>query len=158
VSTRPSKFSRSDASVITVAAPPSRDRPGTGPLPMALPLAVATQLVLFALGALLAIYGALLVPRGPRFGGTVLSLGVLIAIVGNVAGPWLGRAVAGRLGGIAPAGGWLLAALALATSRPAGSVILPGGGDLALPALLFLVLGVIAGAVGAATGPRAWRR
>jgi hypothetical protein len=125
---------------------------------MPLPYALSVQAVLFALGVLLGIYGAFLVPSGPRLGGTVLSLGVLIAVVGNVAGPWLGRAAAGRFGGITPLVGWLLATLALGTARPAGSVILPGGGDLAVPAWLFLLLGAVAGAVGAATGPPGRRR
>lgn len=119
---------------------------------------IALHLLLFLVGVLLGVHGALQVPRGPRVGGSVLSTGLLIGVVGNIAAPRLGRALAGRYGGIAPVSGWLVAALAMGTTRPAGSVVLPGGGDLAVPALLFLLLGSLVGVAAAATGPRRRRR
>jgi hypothetical protein len=114
--------------------------------------AAAANVILLALGVLLGIYGALLVPHGPRVGGHVLSVGVLLAVVGNAAAGLLGTRIAGRFGGLTPLIGWLVVALAFSSSRPNGSVILPGSGDLAVPALLFLLLGALAGAVAAALG------
>jgi hypothetical protein len=113
-------------------------------------LPVLAHVLLFALGVLLALYGAFLVPRGPRVGGHVLSVGVLVAVVGNAAGGLLGGRAAGRFGGVTVFVGWLIVAFTLTVQRPSGSVVLPGGGDLAVDALLFLLLGAVAGALSAA--------
>lgn len=121
-------------------------------------LLVFAHVVLLCLGLLLAMYGALLLPRGPRVAGHVLSVGVVVAVVGNVAVAVLGRAAAGRFGGATPLLGWLVVAYACSVGRPNGSVVLPGAGDLAVPALVFLFGGAIAGALGAALKPpRRWR-
>jgi hypothetical protein len=113
-------------------------------------LTVGVHLLLIALGVLLAIYGAFLVPRGPRLGGHVLSLGVVIAVVGNLVAGLLGGRAAGHFGGIGPFAGWLITAFVLSSKRPSGSLVLPGGGDLGVDALLFLLLGAVAGAIAAA--------
>lgn len=112
--------------------------------------AAVVHLLLLALGVLLGLYGAFLVPSGPRIGGHVVSVGVIIAVVGNVLGALLGGRAAGRFGGAALFVGWLITAFTLSVQRPSGTVVLPGSGDLALDALLFLLLGAAAGAIAAA--------
>ncbi len=113
-------------------------------------LLVVAHALLVALGLLLAIYGAFLVPRGPRAGGHVLSVGVAIALVGNALAGWLGGCAAGRLGGVSPFAGWLIGVLALSASRPSGSVVLPGSGDLEADVIAFNIVGALSGAVVAA--------
>src|SRR5205085_8730888 len=103
------------------------------------------------------IYGALLSARGPRVWDHVFSLGVLIAVVGNIAAGILGRIAGGRFGGAVPLIGWLFVAYAVSIARPNGSVLLPAG-DLAVPSVLFQVLGALAGATTAVMKPpRRWR-
>jgi hypothetical protein len=127
-------------------APEPRLR-GSGGVPWLLALA---YLLLVALGVLLGLYGAFLVPRGPRVDGHVLSVGVLVAVVGNVCAGLLGGRAAGRFGGVAVFVGWLITVFTLSIQRASGTVVLPGSGDLAFAALLFLLLGTVAGAVASA--------
>ena len=104
-------------------------------------------LVLLALGMLLGIYGSLLIPRGPRAGGHLLSVSVLVAVAGNLTAGLLARTAAGRWGPMAPLVGWLAVVVAFSTASADGSVIYPGGGDLAVSALLFQVLGAVAASI-----------
>jgi hypothetical protein len=120
-------------------------------------LTAALHVLFFALGMVLAIYGALLSARGPRVLDHAFSLGVLIAIVGNVAAAILARMALGRWGGITPLIGWLMIAYLLSISRPNGSVLLPGG-DLQGGSLAFQTVGAIAGAITATLRtPRRWQ-
>lgn len=101
------------------------------------------------LGVVLAVWGALLVPAGPRIGsgsGVLLSLGVLFAAVGNPVAALLGaRALAARRGAVAPVAAWILTSLELSAVRPAGSIILVGGSLLGTDSLLFLGAGAVTG-------------
>ena len=120
-------------------------------------LTVALHVLFLALGMVLAIYGALLSARGPRALDHAFSVGVLIAIVGNVVAAILARMVLGRWGGITPLIGWLVIAYLLSISRPNGSVLLPGG-DLEGGSLAFQTFGAIAGAIAATLRtPRRWQ-
>jgi len=115
---------------------------------------VAAHLVLLVLGMLMGLYSSLLSGRGPGFAGHVFTVGVGIAIVGNVCAVILGRTAVGTVGGITPLAGWLLVVYACSISRPNGSFLLPGSGDLALPTIMFQVLGAIAGAAAMVVKPR----
>jgi hypothetical protein len=123
------------------------------------PLATATvHLTLFALGVLLGLYSAMLSGRGPRAVEHIFTVGVGIAIVGNVVAVILGRVAGGRFGGITPLVGWLFAVYGCSIARPNGSFLLPGGGDLKVPTLLFQILGALAGAAAIMVKPpRRWR-
>jgi hypothetical protein len=101
--------------------------------------------VLLLLGGVLAVLGAFLVPTGPRVGGHVLSLGAAIGVVGNVAGARLSLRALPTLGPVAMLVGWTVVAVVLSARRSNGSVVLPGSGDLAVPGLVFLFGGVVAG-------------
>ncbi|MGH3745450.1 MAG: DUF6113 family protein [Mycobacteriales bacterium] len=106
--------------------------------------------VLALLGVLVGIWGALLVPDGPRVSGHLLSLGAALGLVGVPLVCRLGVRALPRFGGVVVLLGWLAAAVLLGgTSRPNGSVVLPGSGDLAVPALVFLLGGAVLGALAA---------
>ncbi|WP_327656407.1 DUF6113 family protein [Streptomyces sp. NBC_00483] len=100
----------------------------------------AALLVLFVLGAVVAVGGALV--QGGWFPG-----GLLLALVG-AAGLFLGgaRLAGGRAGAVAPAAGWVLAVILLTASRPEGDFLFGAG----LGSYLFL-LGGMAVAVMCAT-------
>ncbi|MHB8342463.1 MAG: DUF6113 family protein [Mycobacteriales bacterium] len=108
---------------------------------------VACALLLAALGLLLGVWGAFLVPAGPVVGSaTPLSIGVAVALVGNPGAAWLAVTLTrSRAGAMLPLLGWLVAAFPLAMSRPNGSIVLTGGGSLSLVSLLFLLAGLVAG-------------
>ncbi len=112
-----------------------------------------------ALGVLLGVWGAFLVPAGPRVGagaGVLLSVGVLVAAVGNPVAALLGAWVAAsRLGAVLFVAAWLLTVLELSTSRPGGSVVLVGGGVLAVDSTLFLIVGAVAGIAATVLAPAA---
>ena len=111
--------------------------------------------VLALLGVLAGIWGALLVPAGPRVSGHVLSLGAALGVVGVPILCRLGIRALPGLGGFVVLLGWLVTAVVLGgTRRPNGSVVLPGSGDLAAPALVFLLGGAVLGAVAALARPR----
>ena len=105
--------------------------------------------LLLALGLLLGLWGALLVPAGPRVGSTVLSVGAALAVVGNPLAARVGLRSVPRFGGAAVLAGWCAVALAVSVHRSNGSVVLPGSGDLAVPALVYVVGGLAAGALAA---------
>lgn len=106
--------------------------------------------VLAVLGLLAGIWGTLLVPDGPRLSGHLLSLGAALGLVGLPLLCRLGVRALPRFGGVVVLLGWLAAAVTLGgTSRPNGSVVLPGSGDLAVPALVFLLGGAVLGSAAA---------
>ena len=93
------------------------------------------------LAFLLAVFGAFLVPTTPVTG---CSVGVVIAVVGNVALGTAGRRLTGSTAGaVVPAVVWLVVALGLASGRREGDVVLTTGG----PSIAFLILGAMAWAV-----------
>ncbi|MGW2341508.1 DUF6113 family protein [Streptomyces sp. NPDC001661] len=100
----------------------------------------AVLLVLFVLGAVVAVGGALV--QGGWFPG-----GLLLALLG-AAGLFHGgaRLAGGRAGAVAPAAGWVLAVILLTASRPEGDFLFGAG----LGSYLFL-LGGMAVAVMCAT-------
>lgn len=100
----------------------------------------AVLLVLFVLGAVVAVGGALV--QGGWFPG-----GLLLALLG-AAGLFHGgaRLAHGRAGAVAPAAGWVLAVILLTASRPEGDFLFGAG----LGSYLFL-LGGMAVAVMCAT-------
>jgi hypothetical protein len=123
-----------------------------------LAVTITIHVIFFALGMLLAVYGAMLSARAPRLWDHLFSLGVLVAVVGNAAVAVLGRMAIGKWGGATPLVGWLLIAYLVSITRPNGSFLLAGG-DLQVPSLLFQVGGAVAGAVAATLKPpRRWRR
>lgn len=106
--------------------------------------------VLVLLGVLAGIWGALLVPDGPRVSGHLVSLGAALGVVGLPLLCRLGVRALPGFGGVLVLLGWLAAAVVLGgTSRSNGSVVLPGSGDLAVPGLVFLLGGAVLGAVSA---------
>ncbi len=104
--------------------------------------------LLAALGALLAVYGAFLTPDGPRDGSNlILSLGVGVGVVGNAVAGWLAvRAAGSRPLASVVVLAWLAVAVYLATTRSSGSLILTGG-DQHTATELFLLLGLTSGAL-----------
>lgn len=106
--------------------------------------------VLAVLGGLAGVWGALLVPDGPRLSGHLLSVGSALGLVGVPLLCRLGVRALPGFGGVVVLLGWLAVAVVLGgTSRSNGSVVLPGSGDLAVPALVFLVGGAVLGSVAA---------
>ena len=112
------------------------------------PFLITAYVVLFLGGAVLGLFGALLLPysadstitttvptggTGPQAAahllaargggaGQVLSVGLLFTLIANPLLSWAGMRMAGtRLAGFMPLAGWLLVVLPLATSRATGS-------------------------------------
>lgn len=110
--------------------------------------------LLVALGLLLGVWGAFLVPTGPRVGAHLLSAGAAVAIVGNPIAVRLGQRAVPRFGGAALVAGWAAVAIAFSLHRSNGSVVLPGSGDLATPALVYVIGGMLAGVVAAVVRTR----
>lgn len=130
------------------------DTPGSGEPPRARRSLTVVDLlvvpVLALLGVLAGVWGALLVPDGPRISGHVVSLGAALGVVGVPLLCRLGIRALPGFGGVVVLLGWLAAAVVLGgTRRPNGSVVLPGSGDLAVPALVFLLGGAVLGAAAA---------
>lgn len=102
--------------------------------------------LLAALGVLLAVVGAFLVPLGPRIGGSPpLSLGDLLAVAGNAVAAWLGLAMTRSRGRAAlPLVTWTVVTFVLMASQTNGSYVFAAG-DLTVPSYLFPVLGLIGG-------------
>ncbi len=137
---------------------------------------ITAYVVLFLGGAVLGLFGALLlpysadstitttVPTGGSTGaqaaaqlvaahgggaGQVLSVGLLFTLIANPLLSWAGMRMAGtRLAGFLPLAGWLLVVLPLATSRATGSVVLPSGAR----SFAFLLIGALAFTAVAALG------
>jgi hypothetical protein len=100
-------------------------------------------------GVALALYGVFAVPAGPRLGTVLLSLGVCLAVVGNVAMALFLRWLAGtRLGATAVLIGWVPTVVLLGTERPEGDLILQA----TTTGYLFLGLGALAPVVVAVFG------
>ncbi|WP_432054091.1 DUF6113 family protein [Streptomyces sp. bgisy022] len=104
---------------------------------------IAAHLGLFALGAVVALAGAL-VQAG------WFPAGLLLALAGE-AGLCLGasRAVRSRGGGVAAAAGWTLAVVLLTTSRPEGDFLFAAGSG----SYLFLLGGIAVAVICATLGP-----
>jgi len=107
---------------------------------------IAAHLGLFALGAVVALAGALV--QSGWFPG-----GLLLALTG-AAGLFLGgsHAMRGRAGAVAPAAGWMIAVILLTASRPEGDFLFAAGAG----SYLFL-LGGMAVAVMCATLGQGWQ-
>ena len=144
---------------------PAADEPGRAFL-------ITAYVVLIVGGAILGLFGALLLPYSvsssitstvPTGGTTeagrivaagggaaqVLSVGLLFALIANPLLSWAGLRMAGtRLAAFIPLAGWLLVVLPLASARASGSVVLPSGARsftfLLLGALAFTAVGAIA--------------
>jgi hypothetical protein len=92
-------------------------------------------------GVVLGLYGVFAVPAGPRLGTTLLSLGVALATVGNIAVAVFVRWLAGtRLGATIVLLGWVPTVVWLGTARPEGDVVLQATAN----GYLFLGLGAVA--------------
>ncbi|OHV37875.1 MULTISPECIES: DUF6113 family protein [Pseudofrankia] len=92
-------------------------------------------------GVVLGVYGVAAVPAGPRPGGTLLSLGLLLVVVGNVGVPILVRWLTGtRLGACIMLIGWTPVVLALGSTRGEGDLMLRASST----AYLFMGVGVVA--------------
>jgi hypothetical protein len=151
-------------------APADADEPGRAFL-------ITAYVVLFLGGAVLGLFGALLLPHSadsavtttvPTGGsgavassaaahvmaagggaGQVLSLGILFALIFNPLLSWAGLRMAGtRLAAFTPLAGWLLVVLPLASGRSSGTVVLPSGAR----SFGFLLVGALAFTAVAAIG------
>lgn len=117
--------------------------PNPGPL-------LAAVLLLFILGLVLGIFGALLIPAGPRIGSVLLSVGVAVALIGNIVAGVLGTEMTGnRLGAIVPGIGWVVAVLPLGAKRPEGDLVVTGD----TKGYAFLLVGLLAAVVVIALAP-----
>lgn len=127
----------------TVAVPTARDRSAPAVTAPTRSFLAAAYVVLLLLGAALGVVGAFLTPAGPRVGGVLLPLGLVVAVVGNLTAGVLGlRAIGSRLGAAAPAIGWLTVVLPMGSTTSAGDLVLTGS----LRSIAFLLLGSLAGA------------
>lgn len=117
--------------------------------PLWRPADAAVLPVLVVLGAVLGVWSVLLVPTGPRVAGHVLSVGVVVAVLGNLLFVRVALRASRPLGGVLLLGGWAAIVLVAAGRRANGSVLLPGAGDLAVPSLLVLYGGLVAGLLAA---------
>lgn len=123
-------------------SPPPPNPPPLRPLPL-----LGAVVLLFVLGLVLGIFGALLIPAGPRIGSVLLSVGVAVAFFGNIVSGVLGLEMTGnRLGAIVPGIGWVVAVLPLGAKRPEGDLIVTGDtkGYAFLLAGLIAAVGVVA--------------
>src|SRR5262245_50755225 len=131
------------ARVTGLADPPPREDPSRVFL-------VGAYLFALVAGVLLALYGVAAVPVGLRFGGLFLSVGVLVAVVGNTGVSLLVRWLTGtRLGPTVVLVGWAPVALMLGSARPEGDLMLRA----TVSGYLFLGVGLLAPIVVAVLGP-----
>lgn len=117
---------------------------------------VAAYAALLAVGLLLAMFGAFLVPA--RVVG-LPGVSVVIAVGGNLAAGLLGsRGMASRLGAVAPGAGWLTVALLAGIRRPEGDLVTPGQLEadptVGAVASAFLLAGAVAAAIPVGLRPR----
>lgn len=138
---------------------PLRRQERTPRLPAQL-LLVGTGLALFLLGAVLGVVGSFLNGTAPRVLGVGVPVGVLLAVVGNVAAGLLGtRGTGSRLGGALPCVAWFTVVLLFGNLRSEGDLIVTGNGH----GVAFIVLGAVAACLGLLpgggrrTGPRSGR-
>ncbi|MEX5636490.1 DUF6113 family protein [Parafrankia sp. FMc2] len=100
-------------------------------------------------GFVLGLYGVVLVAAGPRPGGFLISIGLLMALIGNAGAALLVRWLTGtRLGAMIILVGWLPIVLALASSRTEGDLLLKASAT----GYLFLGIGVLTPVVVAVVG------
>ncbi|MCK9893699.1 DUF6113 family protein [Frankia sp. AgB32] len=77
------------------------------------------------LGLGLGLYGVFLLPAGPGLGGTVIAVGLLLALFGNAAAALLVRWLTGtRLGPMTVLIGWVPVVLLFSAARPEGDLLL----------------------------------
>lgn len=118
-----------------------------GPPPFGVLL--AALVVLFVLGALAGVVSAFLVPAGPLVGHTVLSVGIALAAVVNLALALAGARLTGsRVGAGIPLVGWLTAVLPFTVNRPEGDFLVTSNHSGRF--VLYLLVGVLASGVGIA--------
>jgi hypothetical protein len=100
-----------------------------------------------AIGVLAALLEVFLLPL--YVGSVIVPLSIVLAVVGNVAGPWLSRSLVGSTtGAVLPFLAWVLVVLVLAMlPRPEGDVIVPGAGSVELVFWGTLIGGTVAGLI-----------
>jgi hypothetical protein len=115
------------------------DGPAAGPQPQPGRLFLGASYTLgVVLGVGLGLYGVFLLPAGPSLGGTVLSVGLLLALFGNAAAAALVRWLTGtRLGPMTVLIGWTPIVLLFAAARPEGDLLLRANAA----AYVFLLVG-----------------
>jgi hypothetical protein len=111
---------------------------------------LATYVVLAAIGALLGLIEAFLVPL--RLFNGLEGLAAVLALLGNVAvGTFGGIGTRTTAGAVAPIAGWFAAVAVLALVAPGGDVVLagklPADPGVVVVGTAFLFLGVIGGAI-----------
>lgn len=105
---------------------------------------IAGGVLSYLLGVMLGLVGALTVPMGPYIGSVLLSVGVVIAGVGNVVAARLAYAMTGsRIGAAIPFLGWLTVVLPFGTTKATGSVIITGDNK----GFAFLLVGMLSAAI-----------
>jgi len=86
----------------------------------------AGYLIYAVAGVLCAVFEVLLVPT--RWGSTLLPIAPVLAVASNVSLPLICRRLTSTTrSALPPVVGWLVAAFALASTRPEGDVLLPAG-------------------------------
>ena len=103
-------------------------------------LTYASYGLVLVLAALLAVWGAFLVPL--RAGTVLLPVSWVVAAVGNAALGWAGGQLLGRAGAAGPGIVWVAIALTLGSRRAEGDLVVPG----TVAGLVFLVVGAVASA------------
>lgn len=101
------------------------------------------------LGLGLGLYGVFLLPAGPDLGGTVIAVGLLLALFGNAAAALLVRWLTGtRLGPMTVLIGWVPIVLLFSAARPEGDLLLRAN----TAGYAFLLLGGLSPVVVTAVG------
>jgi Family of unknown function (DUF6113) len=121
----------------------------------------ATYVVLAAIGVLLGVIESFLVPQ--RIFGGVEGLAVVLAVAGNgLVGTLGGIGTRTIAGAVAPVMGWFVAVAVLTAVAPGGDVVLPGqlksDPGVTHVTAAFLILGVLAGAIGLVATARYTKR
>jgi hypothetical protein len=111
---------------------------------------LATYVVLLAIGVLLGVIEAFLVPQ--RLFGGLEGLAAVLAVTGNIVIGCFGGIGTGRMAGaVAPILGWFLAVGVILIVAPGGDVVLagklPGDPGVVVAGMAFLYGGVIACAI-----------
>jgi hypothetical protein len=121
---------------------------------------LATYVVLAAIGVVLAVIEAFLVPQ--RMFGGIEGLSAVLAFVGNVAvGSLGGIGTRTTTGAILPIASWFVAVGVLTTYSPGGDVViagkLPADPGVVVAGTAFLILGILAGGVALVVTVRSMR-
>ena len=122
---------------------------------------LATYVVLAAIGVLLGVIEAFLVPL--RLFSGIEGLAAVLALLGNMAvGAFGGIGTRTTAGAVAPIAGWFAAVAALSLAAPGGDVVLagklPADPGVVVTGTAFLFLGVIGGAIALVVTVRYTRR